>query len=514
MRTSAARGLRHGPRGLFLARRRPQRHAEAHCGGHRRPRAAREAGGPRLPGRPPGRLGLSRHGQRLAGGRLRGRRAGSSARREPGGPRERQPRGVRARGPVRGPSGRRWRAGVSAPPACAAELAHRARVAVVTEEGGGSGGGTVAWPHLVRRRVLSAPEQGEVSGADVLEPLLPSETAEEAEETRPAACPRWRPTSLAVPRKSPRTSDPLLLSHVVRALGAACQWSPALCLQLLEGVAHLRQGWLQAAGDGGGEGEAGQLRLEVFRLIRRTCHVGGRPAAAWWFAADKPGQWTAVAAVRRAVLDVVARGERYDGEHLGDAEQDSCARAAAVRRRGPPDVARLAPRRGRRGRGRLRWRQERGLAAPLEGCLHRLAQRGCADPRLPGGRLDCRRPAAAHLHLQVLTRDAGTAEGPLYPLEQPDAGALLGTLAADWARPLAEALADDHPLEAPAGATAARQFCAAALADLAAAAASPRGPGTPAEAHLAAAGAALLAGRLRERCAEVAVPAGPPAGAE
>lgn len=360
----------------------------------------------------------------------------------------------------------------SAPPPSAAWLARRPRVAVVTPEGG-AGGGSATWPHLLRHRLLSAKREAEVTGADVLEPLLPA-VHEDGESSS------LSPMVVGVSRCFPLIStDDALVAIAIRALLAACLWSPALCCKVLDTHRAYRSQWLKAGAAATCTGDSAQLRLQVLRLIRCSCQVGGLTAATWWLAkgpdqsAADSEDWTTVAVVRRAVLDVCAAS---DFQAAREREQHP---AGIVRKICAAEGVYIW----------LTWLRHGAGADALDSFApsfgrfwHHLAQCGPDLAHDNDVSMECNWLIAGLLLrlacCLATDREAGSdAEGALPPL-QPRAAFLepcgssgarsfLVAAAAEAARPLAVALAGAaHEVDA----SVARQLCLAALANLIAAA--------------------------------------------
>ncbi|CAE7578975.1 unnamed protein product, partial [Symbiodinium sp. CCMP2456] len=110
----------------------------------------------------------------------------------------------------------------SAPPAESASLALRPRVVVLSAEGfGGTGGSRATWPGLLKRQLLRAKEEPEVTAADVLEPLLPLDNSE---DEIPALA--WAARTVATAAFA--EGDTARLALLAQCLGAACTWTPAL----------------------------------------------------------------------------------------------------------------------------------------------------------------------------------------------------------------------------------------------------------------------------------------------
>eukprot|EP00930_Biecheleria_cincta_P058705 TRINITY_DN44502_c0_g1_i1.p1 TRINITY_DN44502_c0_g1~~TRINITY_DN44502_c0_g1_i1.p1 ORF type:complete len:1372 (-),score=277.45 TRINITY_DN44502_c0_g1_i1:49-4164(-) len=221
---------------------------------------------------------------------------------------------------------RPWEAGRSlvwtrSPPGCCCDLALRARVTVLTSEGqGGSGGGQSTWPQLLRSRLLGAKKEPEVTAADVLEPLLPHPPETEEDEQTYGGPPAIVTCSKCCMAAATKAGDRALMALVAQALASACIWSAHLCRRVLDGSLSYRCRWLRAASEPESTGaEVPWLRLEALRFIRRSCEVGGRAAVSWWLADSREEEqesaakmediWTAVVAVRKAVLPVLESGE-------------------------------------------------------------------------------------------------------------------------------------------------------------------------------------------------------------
>lgn len=198
-----------------------------------------------------------------------------------------------------------------APPPNSAILARRPRVAVMTTEESGAGGGTSSWRYLLRRCLLGAKEESEVTAADVLDPFLASKSRND--EVAP-----WVPIVDGVSQCiAPLGDDPELLAVALRSLGAAAIWSAPLCHRMLQANTDRRSKWLGFAADTTCHQDNQTLRIEVLRLMRCSSEVGGRAAADWWLASpgpvseDSPSRWTAEATVRCAVLDAIA-SDRFE----------------------------------------------------------------------------------------------------------------------------------------------------------------------------------------------------------
>eukprot|EP00928_Gymnodinium_smaydae_P061362 TRINITY_DN4545_c0_g1_i1.p1 TRINITY_DN4545_c0_g1~~TRINITY_DN4545_c0_g1_i1.p1 ORF type:complete len:981 (-),score=99.24 TRINITY_DN4545_c0_g1_i1:72-3014(-) len=213
-----------------------------------------------------------------------------------------------------------------APPVCAVPLARRARVLVLSSEGGG-GGGVSSWSALMKRRLLLAPQDTEVSGADVLEPLfssiVPRSTQWNDDDNAFVECPSSVLLGIAAVCDA-CSKDLSVLSTSARALSIICSWSPSLCQETLHRCCSgsWRSLWLKAAAGCEAQDalQSDNLRLQALRLIRRSCDCGGRDAIDHWAmpqpdagaaragsAADN--EWTLVTVVRRAILGVIGKTE-------------------------------------------------------------------------------------------------------------------------------------------------------------------------------------------------------------
>eukprot|EP00913_Durusdinium_trenchii_P009580 g9000.t1 len=135
------------------------------------------------------------------------------------------------------------------------EALARKSVAVLSAEGfGGQGGGQSAWPPLLKRQLLGAKEEPEVTAVQVLEPLLPCDGVP------------------ALGRLLPPVSDEKQLALLARALASASVVRPELCARLLR--EEQRSMWIAAA-----ESES-EIQPEVIRFVRMSCEVVGRRAVA------------------------------------------------------------------------------------------------------------------------------------------------------------------------------------------------------------------------------------------
>ncbi|CAE8704807.1 unnamed protein product [Polarella glacialis] len=385
----------------------------------------------------------------------------------------------------------------SAPPNCNFPLARRARVTVLTSEGqGGQGGGAAAWPQLLRRRLLGAKEEPEVTAADVLEPLLPPPPASGLDELDEALPKLVAGVVFSCVPAALAGSDPALLRLAARALSATCTWAAA--------------GSVGAGPRAGTTGKAGQpaewqmLQADVLCFIRRSCEVSGKAAAAWWLglehtprgtqeATKEADEWTVVAVVRRALLNVVAAKELTGSKSRGVAQGgENTAECSSLQ-------IWLAWLRAGAGCDKVE-----SFMASIGTYFHRLA---LAGESLESELMDQHWLLAAvllqlisELSLAVPSKQAEEAL-PLLPASSREgiANAAFST-AANAAGPLASALSNG----AGADASAPRQLCLAALADWLASAFAYLGASVKNQALLPAA-RTLLVAQVRAQLPEASV---------
>ncbi|CAE8620973.1 unnamed protein product [Polarella glacialis] len=415
----------------------------------------------------------------------------------------------------------------SAPPNCNFPLARRARVTVLTSEGqGGQGGGAAAWPQLLRRRLLGAKEEPEVTAADVLEPLLPPPPASGLDELDGALPKLVAGVVFSCVPAALAGSDPALLRLAARALSATCTWSSHLCLQVLESSSNHRRDWLRAAagsvgaGPGAGTtGKAGQpaewqmLQADVLCFIRRSCEVSGKAAAAWWLglehtsrgtqeATKEADEWTVVAVVRRALLNVVAAKELTGSKSTGVAQGgENTAECSSLQVACASEAVKIWLAWLRAGAG---CDKVESFMTSIGTYFHRLA---LAGESLDSELMD-QHWLLASLLLQLISELS-----PAVPSKQAEealsllpassregvANAALST-AANAAGPLASALSNG----AGADASAPRQLCLAALADWLASAFASLGASVKNQALLPAA-RTLLVAQVRAQLPEASV---------